>query len=101
MKTGLTVLTLLTAGLIHGQVFSEDFNGVRGLTLNARSQVTTQHDLGYSGRLAGWSHSGQNALHVVDTGKGNWAVMIWQDNVITSPPVMANKAGQQQVGVQH
>jgi hypothetical protein len=96
MGTRLTVLTLLTVGLVQGQIFSEDFNAVAGLTLNPKSQVTTGHDLGHKGRLAGWSHSGQNALHMVETADGNWAMMIWQDNVITSSPIAgANKAGQE------
>ena len=77
-------------------IFTENFDGLTGLILNGdpAGQVTTTHDLGYNGNLAGWSKAGAGDIHAVDTNNTwtggvvttnprNWGVMIWQDNVIT------------------
>src|SRR3990170_2904417 len=65
-------------------VFSEDFNGYFGGNQNAL-QVDTSLMLSHSGNLPGWNKAGGGAVHAVDLdGAGNYAPMIWQDNVITS-----------------
>jgi len=75
-------------------IFTEDFNAITGLGLNGGpvGQVTTTHDIGFGGNLAGWSKAGAGTIHAVDTANTwpgptanlqNWGVMIWQDNVIT------------------
>ena len=74
----------------------ESFDGISGLNVNGgpNGQVTTTHDVGVGGTLAGWSNAGAGTIHAVDThniwtggvvstNPANWAVMIWQDNVIT------------------
>ena len=89
---------LLAGGLMatsaEAALFTENFDGITGLTLNGgpSGQVTTNHDLGFGGNLAGWSKAGAGTIHAVDTANTwpgptgnprNWGVMIWQDNVIT------------------
>ena len=67
-------------------------------------QNETQYQSGlkiaHSGTVAGWTHAGTGAMHAVDranpAGQSNpsdWAIMIFEDNVITSKPVAANVAG--------
>ncbi len=60
-------------------------------------------DLAFGADLPGWSKSGGNPVHVVDTANltgnivnpRNFAVMIWQDNVITQDTAIpaSNEAG--------
>ena len=74
----------------------ESFDGITDMDLNGgpNGQVTTTHDVGVGGSLAGWSNEGAGTIHAVDThniwtggvvstNPPNWGVMIWQDNVIT------------------
>jgi hypothetical protein len=74
----------------------ENFDGISGLSVNGgpNGQVTTTHEVGFGGTLAGWSNAGAGTIHAVDTNNtwtggvvttnpANWAVMIWQDNIIT------------------
>lgn len=74
----------------------ENFDGITGLDVNGgpNGQVTTTHEVGVGGTLAGWSNAGAGTIHAVDThniwtggvvstNPANWGVMIWQDNVIT------------------
>ncbi len=100
-KTVLTLAALsamasliLATTSVNAAIFTEDFNGLTGLILNGGpvGQVTTTHDLGYDGNLAGWNKAGSGDIHAVDTANTwpgptgnprNWGVMIWQDNVIT------------------
>jgi hypothetical protein len=65
-------------------IFTENFNTYTG------AQNTTQYQTGlnvaYSGSVAGWSKSGNGTMHAVDldaTAGVNWAIMFFQDNVIT------------------
>jgi hypothetical protein len=81
-----------------GVIFVENFNRYGG------DQNKTQYQSGlkvaHSGTVAGWANAGTGAMHAVDRanpgGQSNpsdWAIMIWQDNVITSGAVAANVAG--------
>ena len=91
-------LQITVAGL-PGVHFSEKSNRYSG------DQNATQDQSGlkvaHSGTVAGWTHAGFGAMHAVDRanpgGQSNpsdWAIMIWQDNVITSRVFDANVAGQ-------
>jgi hypothetical protein len=88
-------ITVAGAAGVH---FSEKFNRYSG------NQNATQDQSGlkvaHSGTVAGWTHAGAGAMHAVDranqTGQSNpsdWAVMIFEDNVITSKAFAANVAG--------
>jgi hypothetical protein len=81
-----------------GLLFAEKFSRYSG------TQNETQYQSGlkvaYNGNVAGWTPAGNGAMHAVDranpAGQSNppdWAVMIWQDNVITSRAFDANAAG--------
>jgi hypothetical protein len=81
-----------------GEPFAESFAGYQG------NQDVTQFQTGlkvaHSGKVSDWTNSGSNAIHAVDRAlKGgevtpsDWAVMIFQDNVITSAAIPANDAG--------
>jgi len=81
-----------------GVIFVENFNRYGG------DQNETQYQSGLevacNGNVAGWTHAGSGAMHAVDRanpgGQSNpsdWAIMIWEDNVITSGAVAANVAG--------
>jgi len=89
--SGICVALCASAG---AQIFSEDFNGITGLDVNGDpdGQVTTTHELGFGGSLAGWINAGGGTIHAVDTANTwpgptanpqNWGVMLWQDNIIT------------------
>jgi hypothetical protein len=90
------ILACLSGTAGAGTIFTENFNGITGLNLNGGpvGQVTTTHDIGYGGNLAGWNNAGAGTIHAVDTANtwtggvvstnsSNWGVMLWQDNVIT------------------
>ncbi len=72
--------------------FTENFNGyTNGLPYYPQYQSGLQQE--YQGDVPGWSKSGFHAVHAVNLdGQGNWAVMIWQDNVITSIGTTADNA---------
>lgn len=81
-----------------GVLFAEDFNNYSGNQNN--TQVDTGLEIAFSGTVAGWANAGAGTMHAVDLanlgGQSNpsdWAVMIWQDNVITSPVIAANNTG--------
>ncbi len=79
------------------QIFSEDFESFTAPAGNFNGgpsgQVGTGLDLAFSGSLTGWSKSGAGTVHIVDSANlwsaggpsnpRNFAVMLWQDNVIT------------------
>ncbi len=82
---------------INGEVFVESFNGYRG-TQNEK-QADTALNVAYGGKVSGWAYSGSGAIHAVDRSfKGgevtpsDWAIMIFEDNVITSDKIEANVA---------
>jgi len=89
-------ITVLGAG---GEVFMESFGGYKG-TQN-ETQVKTGLKVAYNGKVPGWTHSGRGAVHAVDRSFGggevtpsDWAIMIFEDNVITSAEIDANTAGE-------
>ena len=79
--------------------FSEDFNGLTGGTFNG-GQFESGLAVAYGGNLPDWSKSGGGVVHVVDQANvypnivnpRDFAVMIWQDNVITQASGMAANA---------
>jgi len=82
----------------NGEVFVESFGGYKG-TQNEK-QADTALYLAHDGKVSGWAHSGSGAMHAVDRSfKGgevtpsDWAIMIFEDNVITSENIEANVAG--------
>jgi hypothetical protein len=88
-------INVLGAG---GEVFVESFGGFKG------NQIATQFKTGlnvaYDGKVDGWAGSGTGTMHAVDRSfKGgevtpsDWAIMIFEDNVITSKAMAANVAG--------
>ncbi len=75
-----------------GADFTENFNGYTNY-IPYVPQYQSGLANGYSGTLPGWTAAGLHAVHAVDLdGQGNWAVMIWQDNVITSTRTSAANA---------
>ena len=56
--------------------------------------------MAFGGTVAGWNNTGAGAMHAVDrvkpggqANRSDWAIMIWQDNVIISEALAANTAG--------
>ena len=91
-------LQIMVAGA-PGVHFSEKFNRYSGD--QNKTQDLSGLKVAHSGTAADWTHAGAGAMHAVDranpAGQSNpsdWAVMIWQDNVITSHAFGANVAGQ-------
>ena len=80
-------------------IFTEDFNSYSG------NQNGTQSDTGlevaHTGNVAGWTNAGSGTIHAVDLanlgGQSNpsdWAVMFFQNNVITQAAgIAANEVG--------
>ena len=94
---GLLQVTINVLGA-GGEVFMESFGGYKG-TQN-ETQVKTGLNVAYNGTVTGWTHSGFGAIHAVDRSFGggqvtpsDWAVMIFEDNVITSAEIDANAKG--------
>jgi hypothetical protein len=74
-----------------GSDFSENFSGYTPGPGSTNTQFQSGLTVGFSGDLPGWTKTGLHAVHAVDLdGHGNWAVMIWQDNVITSTRTTAD-----------
>ena len=85
--------------VIGTSIFAENFNSYSG-TQNA-AQWQSGLKVAHSGSVKGWTKTGEHTMHAVDranraaqSNPQNWAVMIWQDNVITSGPIAANASGQ-------
>jgi hypothetical protein len=85
--------------VIGTSLFAENFNSYSG-TQNA-VQWQSGLKVAHSGTVAGWTKAGENSMHAVDRANRagqsnlqNWAVMIWQDNVVTSGAFAANASGQ-------
>ena len=88
-------MNVLGAG---GEVFVESFGGFKG-NQNA-TQFKTGLNAAHDGKVHGWAGSGTGTMHAVDRSfKGgevtpsDWAIMIFEDNVITSNVMAANVAG--------
>jgi hypothetical protein len=97
---GSKTLLELTVNVLgtDGEIFSERFDGYQG-TQNA-TQATTGLNVAHHGTVVGWTGSGRGVLHAVDRSvKGgeatpsDWAIMIFEDNVITSAEIDANAPG--------
>ena len=81
-----------------GEIFTESFGSYKG-TQNA-TQFTTGLKVAHAGTVPGWNGSGGGVMHAVDRSfKGgevtpsDWAIMIFEDNVITSAQIDANATG--------
>jgi hypothetical protein len=78
-------------------LFFETFGSYQG-SQNAK-QFGTGLRVAHSGQLRGWSSTGANSIHAVErlaaSGQSDWAVMIFKDNVLTSPELEANTLGRQ------
>lgn len=81
-------------------IFIENFDSYSG-TENA-VQWQSEQKVAHSGSVTGWTKAGEHSMHAVDRANRagesskwqNWAVMIWQDNVVTSGAFAANASGQ-------
>lgn len=78
-------------------IFSENFNGLTGGTVNA-NQYLTGRPIQFGAALPGWDKAGGNAIHAVNRGGGDLAVMIFSGgldpNIITlSTGIAANAPG--------
>lgn len=74
--------------------FAETFRGYRGTQNNAQFQSGLP--VAYRGAIPGWQSDGEGAVHAValqaaPSTAPDWAVMIWQDNGITSSAIDANE----------
>ena len=73
----------------HAIISADDFNSYSGIQ-NA-VQWQSGQKVAHSGSVTGWTEAGEHSMHAVDRANRagqsnlqNWAVMIWQDNVIAS-----------------
>ena len=74
-------------------ILAEDFNSYSGNQNN--TQYQTGLKVAFGGSVARWSNTGTSTMHAVDlSGSGNWAIMFYQDNVITlTSGIAANTTG--------
>jgi hypothetical protein len=84
----------------HAIISADDFNSYSGGIGNA-VQWQSGQNVAHSGGVTGWTEAGEHSMHAVDranragqSNPPNWAVMIFQDNVITSDAFAANACGQ-------
>ena len=101
----MAVLLLCLATPGEAQIFTEDFNGFTASGGNFNGgQYQSGLAVAYSGTLPDWGKSGSGTVHVVDTANifangivnpRDFAVMIWQNNVITQSSAIpgSNDAG--------
>ena len=98
---GLAMVSSL-ASAQAAEVFREDFNGFTAPAANFNGkQYESGLAVAYGGTLASWDKSGGGVVHAVNLtttpppAQRDFAVMIWQDNVITlnSPIVGSNQSG--------
>jgi len=87
------ILACLGCSAGAATIFTENFSGYSG-TQNA-TQYQTGLNVAYGGNVFGWSNLGDGTMHAVDlSGSGNWAIMLWQNNVITQTVgIAANDSG--------
>ena len=90
---GAPTMVQLQITVIGTSLLTEDFNNYSGNQNN--TQYLTNLKVAYGGNLARWSKSGTSTMHAVDlSGSGNWAIMFYQDNVITlATGIAANSSG--------
>ena len=108
-KASTTVLALALTSSVYGQaIFTSDFNGFTAPEGNFNGgQFESGQAVAHSGNLPDWEKAGAGTVHVVDTANvfpnidqpRDFAVMIWQDNVITLADGIpgSNTAGAQYV----
>jgi hypothetical protein len=80
-------------------IFTEDFNGYTGNQNN--TQYQTGLEVAHTGNVTGWSKAGSGTMHAIDLanlgGQSNpsdWAIMFFQNNVITlNDGIAANDSG--------
>ena len=74
-------------------ILAEDFNSYSGN--QNKTQYQTGLKVAFGGSVARWSNTGTSTMHAVDlSGSGNWAIMFYQDNVITlTSGIAANTTG--------
>ena len=76
-----------------GVLFADNFRGYRGTQNNVQFQSGLP--VAYRGAIPGWQSDGEGAVHAValaaePSAAPDWAVMLWQDNRITSSAIEAN-----------
>jgi hypothetical protein len=81
-----------------GEIFVEGFGGYKGNQND--TQFKTGLNVACDGKVPGWTGAGRRIMHAVDRSfKGgevtpsDWAIMIFDDNVITSAEIDANATG--------
>ena len=76
-----------------GILFAENFDSYTGNQNN--TQYQTGLKVAYGGNVTRWSNAGTSTMHAVNlNGAGNWAIMFYQDNVITQATgIAANSNG--------
>ncbi len=58
-------------------IASFDLNGITGGQYDSGTQYQTGLSIKYNASLTGWSFSGFNAIHAVQTSPDNWALMVY------------------------
>ena len=80
---------------LTGSMVTNTFDNYTGGNQNAL-QPGTGLPLSFGGSIPGWSASGGNAVHAVNFGSSNFAVTLYNDNVLTlNSGINANAAGVQ------
>jgi|GEM_PF-683351 len=86
-------ITAVNDAPILGTLFVENFDTL-GLTGNSNVQYLTGLTTHYNSLLTGWQAAGNSTFHGVEVQTGNWAFMIYADNVGTQiATVAANTSG--------
>ncbi|MCX6878549.1 MAG: Ig-like domain-containing protein [Verrucomicrobia bacterium] len=88
------ILACLSATARAAPIFTENFNSYAGNQNNTQSQ--TGLPVAHTGSVTGWSRSGAGTMHAVRLSASplNWAIMFYQDNVITlTNGIAANTLG--------
>lgn len=93
LKVAASLFLASAATSLDAAIFTENFNGYAGIQNNMQYQTGLK--VSHTGSLPAWNRAGSGTAHAVDLNtNGNYAVMLWKDNVITlASGIAANDAG--------
>ena len=77
----LTSVNAFWAGSAQAAIMAKfDLNGIYDGFYDSGTQYQTGNFIKYQASLTGWTHSGFNAIHALQIGANNWALMVYSSS---------------------